>query len=103
MADFKLQSINQIASSLKGGKPESSNKVSESGMSFDQWLSRSIQDVSKLQEDADNSAIQLATGENKDIHGTMIKMQKAEVAMNLMVEVRNKVIAAYDEIKRMQL
>jgi flagellar hook-basal body complex protein FliE len=100
MVDINIQSIGQVATKLKSGKP---NAIQEqpAGTSFGQWLSQSIQSVSQMQEDADLSALKLATGENKDIHGTMIKMQKTEIAIDLMVEVRNKVIAAYDEIKRM--
>jgi flagellar hook-basal body complex protein FliE len=71
-------------------------------VSFGQFLNQSIQEVNKLQKEADLAARSLVTGENKDIHGTMIAMQKSGVAMELMIEVRNKVISAYDEIKRMQ-
>lgn len=101
MVDINLQSIDRVASSLKYTKPDTIQKATE-GTSFGQWLNRSIQSVNELHEDANTSALKLATGENKDIHGAMIKMQKAEIATNLMVEIRNKVISAYDEIKRMQ-
>ena len=79
---------------------QSSRKLD--GASFGEWLNRSIATVNSMQEDADSAAQKLVTGENKDIHGTMISMQKASIAMDLMSEVRNKIIAAYDEIKRMQ-
>lgn len=69
---------------------------------FGTWLKRSIETVNKMQREADEKARKLVTGENKDIHGTMISMQKSGVAMDLMMEVRNKIISAYDEIKRMQ-
>jgi flagellar hook-basal body complex protein FliE len=71
-------------------------------VSFGQWLNQSIEDVNKLQQDADAAAAKLVTGENKDIHGTMIAMQKASISMSLMLEVRNKIINAYEEIERMQ-
>jgi flagellar hook-basal body complex protein FliE len=70
--------------------------------SFGKWLEQSLSEVNELQQKADLSAQQLVTGESKDIHGTMIAMQKSSVAFNLVMEVRNKVISAYDEIKRMQ-
>ncbi len=69
---------------------------------FGELLSRSIQTVNKMQQEADEAARKLVSGENKDIHGTMISMQKAGIALDLMLEVRNKIISAYDEIKRMQ-
>lgn len=70
--------------------------------SFGQWLNKSIQTVNKMQQEGDSAAMKLLDGENTDIHGTMIAMQKASISMNLMMEVRNKVINAYEEIKRMQ-
>ena len=45
---------------------------------------------------------QLASGKQKDIHETMIEMEKADVAFQLLMQVRNKVIAAYETIMRMQ-
>lgn len=101
MAEMKISSIERMTASVKSVKPEASGSGVQD-VSFGKWLNQSIQNVSQMQKTADASALKLATGENKDIHGTMIQMQKAEVATNLMVAVRNKVIAAYDEIKRMQ-
>jgi flagellar hook-basal body complex protein FliE len=89
---------------LKQGALNKTEKTNNSleEPSFGEWLKRSIQTVNQMQEDADLAARKLITGENKDIHGTMIAMQKAGIAMDLMLEVRNKIISAYDEIKRMQ-
>jgi len=99
--------INQTTSigSLWTGPALNANpgtRVKETSGSFGEWLDRSIAQVGTMQAQADSAAEKLVTGENKDIHGTMIALQKAGVAMDLMLEVRNKVIAAYEEIKRMQ-
>ena len=72
------------------------------GSSFGEWLSKSIASVNQMQDEGDSAAQKLMTGENTDIHGTMIAMQKASLSLSLMLEVRNKVISAYEEIKRMQ-
>lgn len=69
---------------------------------FGQWLQRSLSEVNALQNQSDTAAQKLISGESKDIHGTMIKMQKASIAVELVMQVRNKVVAAYEEIKRMQ-
>lgn len=100
MDDMKLQSVGNVTSALKAIKENTDQKTPES-TSFGQWLNQSLKSVNQLRTDADTSVLKLATGENKDIHGTMIKMQKAEITTNLMIEIRNKVISAYDEIKRM--
>jgi len=69
---------------------------------FGQWLAQSLSEVDQLQKTSDTAAQKLITGESKDIHGTMISMQKSGIAVDLVVEIRNKVIAAYEEVKRMQ-
>ncbi|MGB3261796.1 flagellar hook-basal body complex protein FliE, partial [Paenisporosarcina sp.] len=46
---------------------------------------------------------QLVTGEVKDIHEVMIASQKASLSLQLTVQVRNKVVEAYQEVMRMQL
>ena len=41
--------------------------------------------------------------ENKDIHGTMLALEKADLSMRLMLQVRNKLVSAYEEVMRMQV
>jgi flagellar hook-basal body complex protein FliE len=98
--------LNKIAT-IGGVLPKQAEKASspEKGVDepgFGEFLNRSLQTVNKMQQDADEAARKLISGESKDIHGTMISMQKAGIALDLMLEVRNKIISAYDEIKRMQ-
>jgi flagellar hook-basal body complex protein FliE len=45
----------------------------------------------------------MVSGENTDIHNTMITLQKAEVSFELMMQVRNKIVAAYEQIRTMQM
>ena len=59
--------------------------------------------VDDLQHKADHSVRQLAAGRQKDIHQTMIAMEKAEISFQLMMKVRNKILAAYEEIMRMSI
>ena len=101
MNDMSLKPLEMISRSTGSVRPENRSAASEQA-SFGQWLNKSIEEVNKMQQVAENAATRLATGENKDIHGTMIAMQKASISMSLLMEVRNKVISAYDEIKRMQ-
>ncbi len=59
--------------------------------------------MDKLQKESDNAVRNLATGEETDIHKTMITMEKAEISFQLMMAVRNKIITAYETIMRMQI
>jgi flagellar hook-basal body complex protein FliE len=74
-----------------------------SGPGFGEFLKASVSEVSRLQREADRAVEDLTTGKTKDIHSTMIKLEKASVSLDLMLQVRNKIIAAYDEVKRMQV
>ncbi len=101
MADFNIPPITVpviAPGTVPGGNKDNTTETD----SFGSVLDQSIKTVSRIQQDADERAAQLVAGESKDIHGTMIAMQKAEISMSLLMEVRNKVISAYDEIKRMQ-
>ncbi len=71
--------------------------------SFGQVLKQSLNEVNQLQNQADQAIDALATGQNTDIHNTMIAMEKADVAFRLLMQIRNKVISAYETIMRMQV
>jgi flagellar hook-basal body complex protein FliE len=70
---------------------------------FCNFLKKSISEVNTLQKDANVAVKKLATGEEKDIHNTMIALQKAEVAFELVLQIQSKLIAAYDELRRMPI
>lgn len=74
-----------------------------SGESFADSLKQAVHSVDSLQKDADVKMQELATGKSQNIHETMIAAEKADIALKLMVQVRNKIIDAYQEIMRMQV
>ena len=69
--------------------------------SFGKIVSQAIDDVNKQMTEAGKSVEALTTGVNKNIHGTMISMEKASISFQLMAQVRNKIIDAYKEVQRM--
>ena len=71
--------------------------------SFGEMLKSHLVEVNHLQTSADAAAQKLASGQDKDIHNTMIAMEKAGVSLQLTMQVRNKVLEAYQEIMRMQV
>jgi flagellar hook-basal body complex protein FliE len=75
--------------------------LGKSGESFDNILKKFVTDVNSLQIQADELQNKLATGEVTDIHDVMIAVEKANLSMELMLEIRNKIIEAYQEIMRM--
>lgn len=76
---------------------------SASGPGFLTSLKEAIEKVNTIQLEANRAAEQLMTGQTQDVHQTMVALQKAEVSFQLMMQVRNKLVAAYEEIQRMQI
>jgi flagellar hook-basal body complex protein FliE len=52
---------------------------------------------------SNGSEAKLMTGESQDLHTTVIAMQKADLSFQMMMQVRNKIVQAYQEIMRMQV
>jgi len=70
---------------------------------FAEVLRKSIQEVAELQGKADEAIRQLLSGDLDDINEVLIAVEKADIAFNTMMQIRNKIVAAYEEIMRMQL
>ena len=66
-------------------------------------FSNMLSEVNSLQTAADKKIEEFATSKEKDIHGTMIAMQKADVSLRLLMQVRSKLTTAYQELMRTQL
>ena len=75
----------------------------ENRKSFSEMLSSSISEVNGLQKDADTAIQKLVTGESKNLHETLLAVEKADIAFKAMNQVRMKVIDAYKEVMRMQV
>ena len=73
------------------------------GASFSDVLKESIQKVGEVEKTADQEVEKLAKMETKDIHNTMIALEKADITFQTMMQIRNKIINAYEEIMRMQV
>ena len=69
---------------------------------FQKILKRSVEEVDSLAKEANHSAEEMVAG-RMDVHQAMIAMEKAGISFRLMVQVRNKMMAAYEEIMRIQI
>ncbi len=98
MADMRiLGSMEPIGSALNIKKPAITGADKSP---FDNTLSEALKEVNDMQLNADKAIENLVTGKSKNIHQTMIALGKAELAFKLTMQVRNKVIEAYQEVMR---
>ena len=79
--------------------PETSNNRTD----FISYLNNVFQEVDDLQKGAADSAKKLVLGGEDYLHNTMIAYEKANLALQLTIEIRNKIVEAYQEIMRMQM
>ena len=73
------------------------------GTSFADTLKKSIDDVSKLQQDASQAVTDLATGKTENVSGVMTAVEKSDLAFKTLLAIRSKLMDAYDEIKGMSV
>ncbi|HTR40576.1 MAG TPA: flagellar hook-basal body complex protein FliE [Pseudomonadales bacterium] len=73
------------------------------GGSFSSMLSQMVDDVSTQQKASAQAVSALQSGQNVPLHQAVISMEEANVSFQLMVEVRNRLMDAYQEIMRMQV
>lgn len=75
----------------------------EAAPGFAQTLSQAVETVNEAQLGARDSLAGLASGQNVDLHGTMIALEEAEIALRAMTSVRDRLIGAYEQVMNMAL
>jgi len=93
LSQQRTSKINQDAGIQSGSETKS----------FAETLKETVSNVNTLQKEADVAMQNLATGESKNIPEVMIAAERADIALKLMVQVRNKIIDAYHEVMKMQV
>ncbi len=69
---------------------------------FGSVLKNAINQVEELHGSAEQQVTDLLKGDRSDVHNVMIAVEKADIAFQLMMQVRNKIVSAYQEVSRMQ-
>ena len=86
---------------LNGLSGHGNSSQKNDGKGFDDMMNQAINEVNQIQQSADKAANELASG--GDMTQAIIEMQKADLNFQLMVEVRNRILNAYDQIMGMQI
>jgi flagellar hook-basal body complex protein FliE len=83
----------------EAAKPGSAGKAN----GFYQALEEAIEKVDRFQQEASQTVQRFLSGEAEEVHSTVLATQRAELSLDLFLQVRNKVVQAYQEVMRMQL
>jgi flagellar hook-basal body complex protein FliE len=76
---------------------------SAGGGAFQDVFTSAIQEVEAFSQNAADSAQKFLSGEGEELHTTIMAAQRAELSFDMFLQVRNKVVSAYQEIMRMQM
>ena len=97
---MEISQINSLVSSFGN---TGSSRASESTASFTDILSDAMGNAQDTETGVQAQNTALLTGETDDLHTPLIEAQKAELALNLAIQIRNKVISAYNDVMGMQV
>jgi flagellar hook-basal body complex protein FliE len=98
-----ISPLSSIPSTLSTSSiPSVGSSPSKEGADFGSVLKGAIQHVNQLQTDANQNIEQFLQG-NGELHNVALATQRAEMAFDLGMQVRNKVVSAYQEVMKMQL
>lgn len=88
-----------------GGMPpvQPGGPADPSQPNFKDVLIRNIDEVNRLQQEANVAAEDLVSGKRNDLENVLLATQKADAAFRMLVQLRNKMQTAYDEIKQVRI
>lgn len=89
--------------SSMGSKSEKVLDKAHSKTEFLDLLEKGLGEVNSASKQAEKASMDLATGKSSNIHETMLAVTKAELGFSMMVQLRNKMLEAYQEVMRMQV
>jgi flagellar hook-basal body complex protein FliE len=70
---------------------------------FSNILQGAINEVEGASNNANQSVQQFLSGDGEDLHSTVLSVQRASLEFDMLMQVRNKVVSAYQEVMRMQM
>jgi flagellar hook-basal body complex protein FliE len=96
---FRTSQVGTGEAPRRGVQSSGSGTASE----FARGLGRALDELSKVQDQADAMVTKLVTGQAEDIHSVILAVERANLSIQMAVQVRNKVLEAYQEIMHMQV
>lgn len=90
--------LNNILPSTNNGAPNNSGV-----QSFSKMVQEKLNEVNNLQKEADQLTESFLAGEQVEVHQILIAMEKVDLALREVVEIRNKLVEAYKQVSNMQI
>jgi flagellar hook-basal body complex protein FliE len=97
---MNISNLNSIPH-LSGGGNISGGTARAGGDGFGSLIKNAVESIDSTQKGAEQEISKAVTGESPDLHKTIIALQSADLKFQLGLQVRNKLLGAYDEIMRM--
>ncbi|MCE5312182.1 MAG: flagellar hook-basal body complex protein FliE [Nitrospiraceae bacterium] len=101
MSEIKIPGL-----SIPGISEQSVQQTQKEGTaqgSFADAIKQALNDATKIQDEAEKAVEGFAKGEIKDIHTVVMAMQKADLSLQTMLQVRSRLLTAYDDIMKIQV
>ena len=95
---MKAEDIQSLSGIRDLNHAKSGQDKASGGAGFEEFLMDSIKQVNNLQLQANQATQELAVGKSENIHETMIAMEKATISFQMMMQIRNKIIDAYQDV-----
>ena len=94
-----ISGVNNLGQNL--GVSGTTSPASEGKTDFGQTLQETMKKVEDLQTEAEKQVEGMVSGKSADVHSAMIAVEKADLSFQLMMQVRNKIVDAYQQISQM--
>ncbi|GIW90569.1 MAG: flagellar hook-basal body complex protein FliE [Pirellulaceae bacterium] len=94
---------NTVAPNLVHSQPGATPAGAAEGVSFRDLLLESLEHVNAMQKDAEQAIEQLASGQEVDVAQVITSIQKADLTFRLMLQIRNKLMQAYQELNQIRI
>lgn len=98
-----LINANNTLAPIQPSQPSQAAGGKVGGPEFKDVLMKQIQQVNRLQQDAEMAIEDLASGKRDDVDAVLMAKQKADVAFQMLLQVRNKLMDAYEEVKQIRV
>lgn len=101
MSDIRSVALTKLTESFPAAPASGAPRPLGSG--FGELLSKFVQETNQAQHQAGQAVENLITGRTEHLHETVVSMSQAEMSFRYLMEVRSRLLQAYQEIQRMQL